>query len=81
VARSASRRVRGPLAAWGSWFGLARSAKPLHKLLAYFSPTHVFFTGLTEVGKLLREQWAEQRDREFADSPQEESGFELVVPL
>jgi hypothetical protein len=24
---------------------------------------------------------AEQRDREFADSPLEEGGFELVVPL
>jgi hypothetical protein len=38
------------------------------------------FTGLTEVSKLLREQCAEQRDREFADSPLEEDGFELVVP-
>ena len=51
-----------------------------HEIGDHLAPRRVTcssFTGLTEVGKLLREQCAEQRDQEFADSPQEGTGFEL----
>jgi hypothetical protein len=47
-----------------------------HEIGDHLAPRRVTcssFTGLTEVGILLREQCAEQRDREFADSPQEEA--------